>query len=202
MAQKTSRFTNEGFLIMKNIYTPEEGNISGSTKDKHNISADWERTQSLIDGVVIKRIANVLKDNGILTEIFRQDWFASPATIDQIFQVILNPGEISGWHSHQHTIDRLFISLGSVKTVLFDGRTGSPTYRMVNEFRTGVAAPTLLIVPPGVWHAVQNISSEPSLIVNITDKAYQYQDPDHWRLPIDSEEIPYSFTAKGSTRKI
>lgn len=201
MAQNTTRFTEEGTTNMKTDFTPEQGNITGSIKDKVNISSDWERAQPLIDGVVTKRIANVLKDNGMLTEIFRQDWFASPASVDQIFQVILNPGEISGWHSHQQTIDRLFVSLGAVKTVLFDGRTTSPTYRMVNEFRTGTSAPTLLIVPTGVWHAVQNISVERSIVINFTDKAYDYNDPDHWRLPINSDKIPYSFGIKGSTGK-
>lgn len=187
---------------MSDEYTTEHGNIIGSTKDSMNISANWERIQSLIDGVITKQVANVLKDNGMLTEIFRQDWFTTPMNVDQIFQVKLNPGEISGWHSHQHTIDRLFVSHGSLKTVLYDARTTSPTYGMVNEFRTGTSAPTLIIVPAGVWHAIQNICTEPSIVINFTDKAYAYHDPDHWRLPIETEKIPYSFNSKGSIRKI
>jgi dTDP-4-dehydrorhamnose 3,5-epimerase len=187
---------------MKNDFTPEQGNISGSSKDSHNISANWEKIQSFIDGVIVKHVANVPKDNGLLTEIFRQDWFSSPVAIDQIFQAVLNPGEISGWHSHQHTVDRLFVSSGLIKTVLFDARTTSPTYGAINEFRSGTAAPTLIIVPSGVWHAVQNISPVPSILINFTDKAYQYNDPDHWRLPIDTDKIPYSFHAMGSIRKL
>ena len=33
----------------------------------------------------------------------------------------------------------------------------SPTHRLVNEFRCGLARPTLILVPPGVWHGVHNI---------------------------------------------
>jgi len=32
----------------------------------------------------------------------------------------------------------------------------------------------------------------PSILVNLVDAAYSYDDPDHWRLPPDTPEIPYS----------
>lgn len=35
--------------------------------------------------------------------------------------------------------------------------------------------------------------------VNDIDRAYRYEDPDHWRLPADTGEIPYRFcNAKGA----
>jgi dTDP-4-dehydrorhamnose 3,5-epimerase len=51
----------------------------------------------------------------------------------------------------------------------------------------------LLIIPPGVFHGVQNISSQPAVLLNLVDKAYQYEAPDHWRLPLDTDKIPYRF---------
>lgn len=50
-----------------------------------------------------------------------------------------------------------------------------------------------MIVPAGVWHGVQNLDNTPAVIVNIPDRAYQYDRPDHWRLPPNTSEIPYSF---------
>jgi dTDP-4-dehydrorhamnose 3,5-epimerase len=103
----------------------------------------------------------VLKDNGTLTEIFRLDWGLDPGAVQQVFQVTLVPGALSAWHTHQLTTDRLFITHGQIKIVLFDGREDSPTRGHVNEFRFGIARPAPVVVPPRVWHGVQNISSGP-----------------------------------------
>jgi dTDP-4-dehydrorhamnose 3,5-epimerase len=41
---------------------------------------------------------------------------------------------------------------------------------------------------------VQNIGDGPAAVLNAVDRAYDYEDPDHWRLPADTPEIPYRFT--------
>jgi dTDP-4-dehydrorhamnose 3,5-epimerase len=100
---------------------------------------------------------------------------------------------VSAWHAHQFTTDRLFGSYGLLKIVLFDARSNSPTYRLINEFRIGLIRPSLIVVPPGVWHGIQNIAKESSCLINLVDRAYDYEDPDHWKLPSDTKDIPYSF---------
>jgi dTDP-4-dehydrorhamnose 3,5-epimerase len=95
---------------------------------------------------------------------------------------------------HLRTTDRLFVNAGEVKIALFDSRPDSPTHGMVNEFRLGERRPALVIVPAGVWHGLKNLQSEQQgTVLNIVDRAYEYTDPDHWRLPADTPEIPYSF---------
>ena len=169
--------------------------IANSVKDPKSITAQWSPTNlTLINGVSIKEVKNVLKNNGHLTEIYRQDWAMDDLPVGQIFQVSLNPNGISAWHAHEITTDRIFVNTGSIKVVLYDAREDSPTYGMLNEFRCGALRPMLIIVPPKVWHGVQNYTSEPASLLNIVDKAYQYDDPDHWRIPMDSPEIPYKFT--------
>ena len=76
--------------------------------------------------------------------------------------------------------------------VLFDAREDSSTRGLVNEFRFGERRPGLVVIPPRVWHGVQNLSPGPSTILNLVDQAYEYEDPDHWRVPADSPEIPFS----------
>ena len=105
----------------------------------------------------------------------------------------LAPGEVSAWHAHQTTRDRLFVSQGMLKIVLFDARKGSPTFGRLNELRFGTVRPALVTIPPGVWHGVQNLSGEPSCLLNLVDRAYQYEDPDHRRLPPRTAKIPYRF---------
>jgi dTDP-4-dehydrorhamnose 3,5-epimerase len=103
-------------------------------------------------------VKNVIKNNGHLTEIYRQDWELDDLPVAQVFQVSLIP---------QITTDRIFVNTGSIKVVLYDAREESPTYRQINEFRCGALRPMLIIVPPRVWHGVQNYTSEPAALHNI-----------------------------------
>ena len=170
------------------------GYIEGATKDGQSITADWMPLQKLINDVKLREVKNVIKNRGgTLTEVFRNDWGLDQGTVDQVFQNVLNPGQITGWHAHLKTTDRIFINLGVMKVVLFDARKDSSSFGMINEFMMGDIRPGLLIVPPGIWHAVQNIDHKPSSILNLVDHAYQYTGPDHFRLPIDSPKIPYDF---------
>jgi dTDP-4-dehydrorhamnose 3,5-epimerase len=170
--------------------------LDGATKDRQMITADWQvATQQLIAGVVVKEVKNVPTGYGFLTEIFREEWDLDALPIGQVFQSVLRPGGISAWHAHECTTDRLFVNTGLIHIVLYDGRELSPTCGTINEFRVGSLRPALIVVPPKVWHGIHNISDETSSILNLVDRAYSYEDPDHWRLPPDSPEIPYRFSS-------
>jgi dTDP-4-dehydrorhamnose 3,5-epimerase len=167
--------------------------LPGATKDEQSVTSDWTVLQNLIDGVGLIEVRNVIRDSGHLTEVLRRDWFGGDVEIDQVFQITLSPHGISAWHVHLDTTDRLFVNAGQVKIVLYDGRPDSATHGQVNEFRLGERRPGLVIVPPGVWHGIKNLHGTDSRVLNLVDVAYEYQDPDHWRLPADTAEIPYSF---------
>ncbi len=170
----------------------------GAARDAQSITSDWQVLQPLIEGVVVREVRNVLKDNGSLTEVWRDDWHLAPTGIAQVFQVVIEPLAISAWHVHQSATDRLFANRGQLKIVLFDARAGSPTESRLNVFRCGSARPMLIVVPPGVWHGVQNIGATAASLLNLPDRAYAYESPDHWRLPPDTDRIPYSFSASGA----
>jgi dTDP-4-dehydrorhamnose 3,5-epimerase len=163
------------------------------TKAERSVTSDWTPLQTLIDGVRIKEIRNVPKKAGILTEIYRRDWDLDNRVVDQAFQALLYPGGLSAWHTHRLTTDRLFVTTGMLRIVLYDDRSDSPTRGLINEFRIGSARPGIVVVPPRVWHGVQNYGPEPAILLNLVDRAYDYDDPDHWSLPPDSELIPYQF---------
>lgn len=172
---------------MDNIFT-------NAKKDPQSITADWVPVISdFIEGVKVKEVKNVLKNNGYLTEIYRKEWEVDNLPVGQVFQVSLNPGGLSAWHAHEFTTDRLFVNHGTIKVVLYDGREDSPTFGRINEFRSGTERPMLIIVPPKVWHGVFNYGDSSAYLLNIVDKSYNYQDPDHWRLAGDTKEIPYQF---------
>jgi dTDP-4-dehydrorhamnose 3,5-epimerase len=144
---------------------------------------------ALIHGVEVRELANVLMENGSLTEIFRADWLPGPV-VRHVFQRLLPSGKVSAWHAHATTIDRLFCGYGTVRITLYDGRAESPTHGRANVFRTGRERPQLITVPPGVWHAVVNIGAGDALLINAASEPYDHSQPDHWRLAPGSGEIP------------
>jgi dTDP-4-dehydrorhamnose 3,5-epimerase len=167
--------------------------LPGAVRDGKSVTADWMPVgQTMLHGVQVFEPRWVVKSNGRLVEMFRRDWLGD-AHVDQVFQVVLNGHGISAWHAHERTIDRLFVSTGHVRAVLYDPRAESPTRGGVAEFLLDAHRPRLVVVPPGIWHGVQNLDVAPAVIVNMPDRAYDYDQPDHWRLPPTSAEIPYSF---------
>jgi dTDP-4-dehydrorhamnose 3,5-epimerase len=170
--------------------------LPGAQRDRQSVTADWNPVgRTLIDGVEVREARSVPKRSGLVTELYRADWFAAGAGVGQVFVVRLHPGGISAWHAHAHTIDRLSVVVGAATVVLFDARPGSPTLGLVNEFHLDERRPTTIVVPPQVWHGVQNGGGMTSLVANMPDRPYRYEDPDHWRVPPDSPHVPYSFPA-------
>lgn len=169
------------------------GLLDGAVRRAQSVTSDWTLLQERIAGVAIKEIRSVCKTNGYVTEIYRTDWGIDERAVDQVFQVVMNPGAVEAWHMHGSTTDRFFAATGRVAVVLYDARPESPTRGMVNELRIGVERPTLVSVPPGIWHGVQNIGAVPAVLINLVDQAYIYEAPDHWGLPADTDQIPYRF---------
>jgi dTDP-4-dehydrorhamnose 3,5-epimerase len=179
--------------VISKSRTLPSGLLDGAARDPQSITADWQPVgRELVAGVAVIDIRSVPKRHGVLTEVFRADWVEN-GVVDQIFQVSLAPGGISAWHVHRETTDRLFVASGSITLVLFDARTESPSHRRLNELHMTIARPQLVVIPAGVWHGLIVTGTQPAIILNAPDRAYGYEDPDHWRLPPDTPEIPYRF---------
>jgi dTDP-4-dehydrorhamnose 3,5-epimerase len=95
----------------------------------------------------------------------------------------------------------LFVNQGHLKAVLYDGRENSATYGMINEVLLGDTRPAFLVIPIGVWHGMQNLGTCDVLVLNHPSQAYNYQDPDHWRLPYDIDKIPYKWVSRGAATR-
>lgn len=164
-------------------------------KQQQSVTPDWRFVNTApIAGVLVKEVAHVPVATGYLTELVRCEWLGDNPKIDQVFQRVLDAGAISAWHVHAKTTDRLFCSLGRVLLVLYDARPDSPTFGSTSEHRVGTLRPTLIVVPPGVWHGVKSFGPEPGVLINIVDRAYEYADPDHWLIPYGDESgICYRF---------
>jgi dTDP-4-dehydrorhamnose 3,5-epimerase len=163
-------------------------------RDSQSVTPDWRVVATkAIDGVEAREVKHVLADNGTVLELLRTEWLGDSTRVDQVMLRTIDPGSVSAWHVHRSTIDRLFCVAGRALVVLYDARQASPTHRELTEYRLGPQCPTLLIVPPGVFHGVKALGAEPAMLINMVNEAYSYAEPDHWRLPPDTTEIPYRF---------
>lgn len=174
--------------------------LEGAVKDPQVVTSEWQKVGDGIDGVITREVLHVPRDHGVVTEAYRSEWDPTGLPVVHIYQSRLFPGAIGAWSCHMKSIDRLFVNQGHLKIVLFDGREESRTYRMLREYHVGDARPTFIVLPAGIWHGLQNLGSSDALLLNMPTHAYEYEDPDHWRLPYDTEQIPYSWHARESSR--
>ena len=117
----------------------------------------------MIEGVVIRLAKTLIDERGELCEIYNTAWGIVDAPLVYVYQAVLRPGKIKGWVYHELQTDRLFVSLGFLKIVLFDMRQDSPTSGMINEVHLSERNRGLLIIPSMVAHAVQNIGNTDGL---------------------------------------
>jgi dTDP-4-dehydrorhamnose 3,5-epimerase len=172
--------------------------LDGAQKDTQLVTSEWRKIGAPIEGVVSREVLHVLRDHGIITENYRSEWDPTGLPVVHVYQSRLFPGAIGAWSCHARSVDRLFVNQGHVKIVLYDGREESATAGQVMELHVGDARPTFLVVPPGVWHGLQNLGPADALMLNFPTSAYDYEDPDHYRLPWDTDEIPYRWSGSGA----
>lgn len=163
------------------------------TKDQQSITPDGKRLDPRIDGLLIRRLTPQEDERGELIEMYREDWGLHPAPVTQVYQAMVRPGAIKGWVMHKKQEDRIYICRGVLRWAFFDDRDDSPTSRMLNVFTFSDRTRALIVTPRGVWHAVKNIGQEEAVFINMPTRAYDYADPDKFRLPIKNDLIPFAF---------
>ena len=160
-------------------------------KDSQTVVTGGRRAAPLrIAGVQVHDLGNILTRSGWMVELFRTDWPVIGIAPQQVIWAQLNPSGITDWHRHGKGTDHLIGVGGNIKLGLFDGREDSPTRGATEMIRLGGMRPVMVVVPPGVWHALRNESGEAAGYINVTDQLYDHHDPDNWRLPPGTPDIP------------
>jgi len=149
----------------------------------------------MIHGVTVRKLRVIPDERGYLMEMLRSDWDEFQR-FGQVYVTAVYSGVVKAWHYHKVQTDHFICVQGMAKVALYDGREDSPTYGEVNEFFIGHLNPILLKIPPGVMHGFKGISEGTTLIVNVPTELYNYEDPDEYRLPPHSDEIPYDWARK------
>jgi dTDP-4-dehydrorhamnose 3,5-epimerase len=149
----------------------------------------------LIDGVKTRKLRLMADERGHLMEMLRNDW-EEFERFGQVYVTAVYQGVVKGWHFHKIQTDHFICVHGMAKVVLYDSRPDSPTHGEINEFFIGDRNPTLVKIPPGVMHGFKGISPELTLIVNVPTELYRYDEPDEYRLPAHTDQIPYDWGRK------
>jgi dTDP-4-dehydrorhamnose 3,5-epimerase len=149
----------------------------------------------MIDGVTVRKLRVIPDERGYLMEMLRSDW-PEFEKLGQVYITAVYPGVVKGWHYHRIQTDHFVCVAGMAKVVLYDDREGSNTQGEVDEFFMGQLNPILLKIPPGVMHGFKGISGETALIVNAPTELYNYAQPDEYRLPPHTDQVPYDWSRK------
>ena len=150
-------------------------------------------TATRIEGVKTKPLRLIADERGWLMEILRSDDASLFTKFGQVYVSATYPGVVKAWHYHKKQVDSFACIAGMVKLVLIDTRSGSVTEGTVNEFFIGSKNPMLVQVPALVYHGWKCIGTETSLVANITNEAYQYSEPDEYRLEPHGT-LPYDWS--------
>ena len=93
-------------------------------------------------------------------------------------------GTIRAFHKHELLWDYFFISHGSAKFVLVDDRPNSATNGEMNTFVLTERNPSLLFVPPGVYHGWMSLEDDTQM-VSLANNPYDPKKPDEKRISPD-----------------
>jgi dTDP-4-dehydrorhamnose 3,5-epimerase len=146
----------------------------------------------MIEGVVTKQLKQIADERGWLVEIMRSDW-EQFQKFGQAYITAAYPQVVKAWHMHKKQTDNITCIKGMIKLVLYDNREKSKTKNEINEFIIGERNLLTVKIPPEVWHGFKTVTEEYALILNVPTELYNYKKPDEYRLPPDTEKIPYDW---------
>ena len=162
-------------------------------QDRQTVDAQGSPVAPLPVGVTFRDVVTHSDERGFVVEMFdpRWGWHQDPLVFSYVFTI--RPGWTKGWGMHKLHEDRYFILFGELEVVLYDARSDSPTRGLVAKTVLSEYRRRLVNIPAGIWHADRNIGTKDAVLVNFPTIPYDHTNPDKYRLPLDTDEIPYRF---------
>jgi len=126
-----------------------------------------------IPGVIIRKGHRFTDHRGWLMECFRSDEITKKLLPEMSYVSVTLPGVARGPHEHLNQTDYFcFIGTSTFKVYLWDNRKNSATYREKMIVMADEGNQLIIIVPPGVVHAYENIGNKDGMIINFPNKLY------------------------------
>jgi len=133
----------------------------------------------MLDGVRVIDIKKLPDERGFFAEVFRQDWkeFVGGDKIVQANISMMYPGVIKAWHRHvRGQVDYFLVLKGAIKLCIYD-----ESKKQLDEIILSGERLQIAHVPGHYWHGTKALGSEPSLVLYLVTKLYDYKNPDEER---------------------
>ncbi len=126
---------------------------------------------------VIGRALELKGDHrGWLLKVLMRHHIEGPREFGEIYVTMAHPGQVRGNHYHNSATEWFCVVQGVGKLVTEDLATG-----VREEYILDAAAPHTVQVNPNVAHAIQNVGTEPMLLLAYADEPYDAAQPDEVR---------------------
>jgi dTDP-4-dehydrorhamnose 3,5-epimerase len=152
-----------------------------------------ELLEPRIEGLVIRDLIPCEDERGTLVELLSADWGFHPTPVTHTYLVSARPRSIRGWVMHLKQDDRIAILQGAFRWGFFDDREGSASRGRLNVFTFSEQRRRLILIPAGIWHAVENVGLGDASFINMPTRPYDHAAPDKYFLPLKNDLIPFSF---------
>ena len=162
-------------------------------RDVSTVTPDGNSRQLLPAGVSFHDNVTHVDERGTVCEMFDQRWGWNPHPVVFTYCFTVRPGITKGWGMHKVNEDRYFLLFGELEVVLYDARPDSPTQGLVSRIVLSEFRRRLMNIPPGIWHADYNFGSKDAVLINFPTEPYNHANPDKYRLPLDTDQIPHKF---------
>ncbi len=147
----------------------------------------------MIHDVMIQPLRRIPDERGTIMHMLKNSdpWFD---TFGEIYFSTIYPGVVKGWHIHHRMTLNYCVIVGSIKLVLYDDRSESPTRGEVNEIYIGTENYNLVKIPPLIWNGFKGIGSNTAILANCSSEPHDPTEID--RLDPFDNQIPYSWDIK------
>ncbi len=162
-------------------------------RDVSTVTPDGNPRQLLPADVSFHDNVTHVDERGTVCEVFDPRWGWKPDPVVFTYCFTIRPGITKGWGLHKVNEDRYFLLFGELEVVLYDARPDSPTLGLVSRIVLSEFRRRLMNIPPGIWHADYNFGSKDAVLINFPTQPYNHANPDKYRLPLDTDQIPHKF---------
>lgn len=172
---------------------PHVRSTDDPVQDPASVTPEGVPLARLPEGVTFRDAVTHPDERGTVCELFdpRWEWHPDPLVFSYLFT--LRPGRTKGWGMHMRHEDRYFIVSGEMEVVMYDAREEASTHGLVAKVVLSEHHRRLMNIPAGIWHANHNIGEKEVLVVNFPTIPYDHAAPDKYRLPLDTDQIPYTW---------
>lgn len=146
----------------------------------------------MIQDIIIKNLEKHPDERGFFEELIRcTDPIFQNGKFGQLSHSRMHSGVVKAWHVHKTQTDWWFVLTGTIKSVLYDTRKESHTYREIQEFILGEHSEQIVLrIPPGVAHGLKVLSG-PADLIYVTSSVYTKEE--EGRIPYNDPDIGYDW---------